>query len=452
MRSTRIAVLVVLAASVLGGWFVLARANVQAGHEYDAYLTAARAKAELGVTSEVVENYRAALDLRPDDAVAAELADYVVREEEDDAATDILEDLVNAYPTTAVFYERLAAEYVADEQYPDAFAVYHRADRKHVRSPVLTAGYRSIEYAYELGTTRYIKVTPFSADDVAGVGDGAGVLGGGVSRWLFVDAQGRKIGDPYDEVGAFAGGNGAVVRDSLPFYVDDRGRTTYVARLVDYTRYGTLASGIIPAEKPDGTTTYLSTDFTPKFDGTSFDEGYAFVGGLAAVRSGSQWKVIGTDGIQVGGPYERVAVDEAGAAVGAERYFASTSGSYRMYDADGTQVTTTGFADARPFEGTGPAAVKIGDRWGFVDAEGEVVIKPAYDDARSFANGLAAVEVDGAWGYVDAHGTLVIPARFEGATDFSSRGSTFVATQPPAADDSSTAASWQLLTLYRFEE
>ena len=57
-------------------------------------------------------------------------------------------------------------------------------------------------------------------------------------------------------------------------------------------------------------------------------------------------------------------------------------------------------------------------KFGFVDANGTVVIEPAFSGALQFSEGLAAVYQDGKWGYVDTKGVLKIPVQFDAATIF----------------------------------
>lgn len=79
------------------------------------------------------------------------------------------------------------------------------------------------------------------------------------------------------------------------------------------------------------------------------------------------------------------------------------------------------FADAQPYS-EGLAAVMNEDySWGFIDKKGQYLIKPAYEDAGPFNEGLAQVEVNGKWGFVNAKGKLVIPAKFD-RTDVFSEG------------------------------
>lgn len=50
------------------------------------------------------------------------------------------------------------------------------------------------------------------------------------------------------------------------------------------------------------------------------------------------------------------------------------------------------FVEASPFAG-GLARVKIGDRWGYINMQGQPIIEPQFDDATSFSDGLALVRL-----------------------------------------------------------
>src|SRR5690242_16534941 len=61
--------------------------------------------------------------------------------------------------------------------------------------------------------------------------------------------------------------------------------------------------------------------------------------------------------------------------------------------------------------------VLVGDRWGYIDKSGNIVINPQFERAGTFSSGLAAVRL-GKWGYVDQSGKLVINPQFDEATAF----------------------------------
>ena len=56
---------------------------------------------------------------------------------------------------------------------------------------------------------------------------------------------------------------------------------------------------------------------------------------------------------------------------------------------------------------------------GFVDRDGQIVVKPVYDAVHSFTMGYAAVEKNGKWGYIRVNGDVTIQPQFESADYFS---------------------------------
>lgn len=62
---------------------------------------------------------------------------------------------------------------------------------------------------------------------------------------------------------------------------------------------------------------------------------------------------------------------------------------------------------------------KRGDKWGFRNQKGEVIIQPAYDEVGHFSEGLACVEKNEKIGYIDKQGNVVIDIAFDTACSFS---------------------------------
>lgn len=57
--------------------------------------------------------------------------------------------------------------------------------------------------------------------------------------------------------------------------------------------------------------------------------------------------------------------------------------------------------------------------WGLIDADGQRVVPPSFDEIGAYGEGLFPVKQDGRWGYIDERGTLVIAPRFLYAEPFS---------------------------------
>jgi hypothetical protein len=56
--------------------------------------------------------------------------------------------------------------------------------------------------------------------------------------------------------------------------------------------------------------------------------------------------------------------------------------------------------------------------WGYVDLSGKMIIKPQYKKASVFSEGLAAVMMGEDWGYIDRQGELKIKPRFKYLMEF----------------------------------
>lgn len=419
MKSYRVLVLLVLCVAIGGGWFALARSNVALDDQYETRLAAGRAAAEIGATREVQEQLRAALAIRPTFDVANELVMYLRDNAPEDMYVDELEKLVAAYPGRPEGYEMLAAAHTEAEEWPDAYAVLEAAAAREVSSAALSSQREAIAYRYRVSPTAYTDATPYTRYDVATIRDG--------DEWAHVDAAGTTLDGRFEEAGPFWNGQRAVVLDGLPQFVDDKGRTTYVATRAGYAGYGIYADGLFDARLPDGSATILTNAFRPAFD-EAYDDVTAFVGGLVGVLRDGAWSVLDRTGGTVGSGYADLALDDARVLVGQDRYFAKVGDTFQLFDVKGERVGDGVYEDARPFDTAGPAAVKVGGAWGFIATDGRTVVEPTFEDARSFANGLAAVRTDGLWGYVNTAGTLVIPATFRDATRFSSQGTALVLT------------------------
>ena len=76
------------------------------------------------------------------------------------------------------------------------------------------------------------------------------------------------------------------------------------------------------------------------------------------------------------------------------------------------------FEDAQLFS-EGLASVKIEGRWGYIDKTGQYVIRPQFDDVKlPFEDGLACVAIGDRWGYIDKAGKYVINPQFDDAWPF----------------------------------
>lgn len=63
--------------------------------------------------------------------------------------------------------------------------------------------------------------------------------------------------------------------------------------------------------------------------------------------------------------------------------------------------------------------VKSGEKWGFINSDGEIKINPQFTDARVFADNRSAVKTkDDKWGFIDTNGTYIINPMYKSVSDF----------------------------------
>ncbi len=112
-----------------------------------------------------------------------------------------------------------------------------------------------------------------------------------------------------------------------------------------------------------------------------------------------------------------------------ELYPFEEHGQWGYLDANGRVVVEPQFDHADYFHGLG--LVEVHGNAGYVDDTGQLVIPATYrldpdveNDiaARPFWDGLAAVRVNGAWGFINHQGDWAIPPKFKGDDGFNTVG------------------------------
>lgn len=232
---------------------------------------------------------------------------------------------------------------------------------------------------------RYEKVEPFS-EGLAAVRRGG--------HWGFIDEMGVEIVPPhYGSVGAFRDGLAAVTVSSALWpmvgYIDRSGRLA------------------IPAQ--------FQSD-------CPFSEGRARVERKrrkSLFRVESEWGYIDSDGAYVVTPRFRFARDfsEGLAAVQVERDGREIWG---YVDRDGRWAIEPGFVAAEDFSEGRAAVRRSGESWSYVDRAGAEVLVLAQGRPQSygFREGRAAVKVGDRTGYIDPTGAFAIPPRFRSGSRF----------------------------------
>lgn len=89
------------------------------------------------------------------------------------------------------------------------------------------------------------------------------------------------------------------------------------------------------------------------------------------------------------------------------------NGKWGYLNKEGEVVIKPIFDEAFPFEGQGIAMVRVSDKWGVIDKKGKYLLQPQYDAILSFGEKYARVIIDEKWGLMKYDGTVTLPAKFD---------------------------------------
>lgn len=227
--------------------------------------------------------------------------------------------------------------------------------------------------------------------------DGFAALATRAGKWGLIDKTGEYVVQPtYDSIGPFDSGL-ALVRigeeKGARFGFIDQTGTELIPLKFHKARH--FSQGLAAVQVAHLWGYILASgvfQITPRFDGTGKAKRWpdtrtgSFVDGLAPVWAGQD--------------------------------------HYRFIDRTGTFAFEGGFDDANSFS-QGRAVVKKGNRYGYINPDGQMAIDCRFTLARDFSESLAKVEVDeprpgypSQAGFIDLDGRMVIPPKFRSADGF----------------------------------
>ncbi|MBL8892846.1 MAG: WG repeat-containing protein [Planctomycetaceae bacterium] len=239
----------------------------------------------------------------------------------------------------------------------------------------------------------------------------------------FIDQHGDIVIEPkYEKVLPFHEGLAAVQVDQKWGFIDSQDRMLIEPQFI---QVGSFADGLAPVKLHRATSRWGFIDLKgnlviePQFDHVeNFRNGIAKVGMVA--RDSILLSLIADIGPALDYHY----IDRTGHEVREPRPEHYTTGkpneliSFRQdglfgfVDADGNIIIKPQFVAASEFT-DGLACVCRERLFGYIDRTGEFVIPPRFQYANEFAEGLAGVQIEeGKWGFIDQTGKLVLAANY----------------------------------------
>lgn len=175
----------------------------------------------------------------------------------------------------------------------------------------------------------------------------------------YVQADGKKLIEPkYKTAGNFSNGRARVEDDNGTHYIDETGEVVFSLQTGEDG--GEFSDGALKITSQTGIY-YVNTEGEKLFDG-NFISGGNFSEGKATVKT--------NEGLQV--------IDEMGKVLFSAPQGTTALGEYRG----------------------GVATYSVGNKWGYLDKEGNVLVKAVLEYAFDCSEGYAACRYEGKWGYL----------------------------------------------------
>lgn len=435
MRNYKLIVPIVLIFVFAVSIYLLYDAKKTKQEEYDTYLEEARYFRSIEIDYDAELNYQQAANIFPSMELYREIAAFYIETEQAKATIEWGNRIIEEFPEDFFGYEYLMEEYYKKSEFISCFEIYDIAVKRNALSNRIKEIFADIEYEYYL-TGSYENVGVFDSD-VCPVS-----IGG---LWGFVGNNGGvTIPIIYNKVGYFGDERSSVVlEDDGMFYIDKNNhKRIKIVKIENPIELGRMEGEVFSLFDGEQWNFYSFANRSEELIFGGFDDVTGFYNGMTACLKDGKWTLHNNTGADLTGQtFSDVIRDERGAVYVKGRVFSKTTENYVMTDAYGKNISDLQFEDVKHFCESGDyAAVKINGKWGFINANGEVVIEPQYEDARSFSFGFAAVKINDLWGFINNSGELVIDAKFMDAKDFNTNGCVFI----------KETTTWQLLKLIKY--
>jgi antitoxin component YwqK of YwqJK toxin-antitoxin module len=268
-------------------------------------------------------------------------------------------------------------------------------------------------------------------------------------KWGYINADGEvQIELAFQRAGTFSEGLAAVGERGYVGYINSKGEMVIPAQL---DQGGAFSCGMAWVHGPGGPG-YIDR-YGLSVTGTAIDKASTCANGLARVKVDGSYGFLHNSGRMLVAPRFKKVTDFAGGFAGApddSSYIDRTGRSvytnlmpltefrdgmavanqrvggitkYVVLQNDGKyeiikhEISRTDSVEFSEFS-EGLTAMTLGSGAGYVNAKGDVVIKPTFQRTRAFSGGLGATQTDKGWGFVKADGSVAIGHTFANVGDF----------------------------------
>lgn len=245
-------------------------------------------------------------------------------------------------------------------------------------------------------------------------------------KWGFIDTLGNMvIQAKYEYAGDFSGGRALVNEGGKAYYIDHKGEpaSLNLSRRVDgKDNWSVFADS--DNEYADGTKyafTGENNNMITRYIYGGYQRTSYLISDFICAKRGGKWGYINVKTLNEDIPfvYDYACDFSEGLAC-------VFKGNKSGYINEKGQVVIPIVYDKRPVEGEDEAYPVINgfvrllkaNKWGFVDKKGHAITQFIYDDSRDFQEERAAVYKNHKWGFIDGTGRMVVAPLYDNVGDY----------------------------------
>lgn len=426
MKKVNICIVIVLIALCLVGWYTLTSKKVSKSNLYKEYMKQADEWVEKGLYQRAIKNYELALTEKTSEEIYVKmLAAYQKRYEEApeetiDDYSDFLKKAVNLYPANKELVDAIVPIYMAEEEYENIYDCLKKAIDNGYDDEEIRQKLSEVQYSFELLASEFV-----------GIRESLGEFYTALKKtgWNIYNLDdGYILPYDYNYVGLCNEDGVTVITGEDSRIVTAEGMVLGIFDGI-VTDSGIYSEELLPA-CIDGKYSYYN-EFAEKQFG-EYEAASMFQNGIAAVKENEKWKFINNKGETISDDvYEEIVLDSKGRYIVGNTILLKKDGTYCLCDEKFNIKTKLECSDVDVYIEDELIAVCQNEKWGYANSNGEIVIAPEYEEARSFSNGLAAVKNGNKWGFINTNNELVIDYQFTDAGYMDVNGMCIVRTDIP---------------------
>lgn len=318
--------------------------------------------------------------------------------------TDSYLDLCRSNPQKIEYWSDLLRFCIQEKDYNTGFTVCKTIEKLHVDDPSLYELTDKFEYSFSEKDKIY-NIVSGGTNGYYSAYDG--------KSWRVICPDNKTM---YEEVGPYIGeissNNDYIIVYNKDARLIDKNEVVQAILSEHTDNMRAFGDGFIPMQQKDGLWNYYNIQ-TKTYSIKGLKDASSFQDGIAAVKRDSSWHIIDTKGKDINKiEFSDVKLYDNGEFIKDGMFVAAVDGIYNIYDENCSVITSINAHNMDGYYGGYLAYCDNNGKWGFINNQGEVVIKPQFKDASSFSNGIGGVSNGSKWAFINEAGRVVSEYRF----------------------------------------